>query len=151
MTDLRKAAEMALEALEKKYGSWGKGHDILNLNAIVSLRHALIDSDATLIYEATKPEQNFCQRCGKRLGDGIHTCTPPEQEPVGWDGWVLREVYFEDGSPCGHREPPKREWQGLTDEEIKNVWQEIKDAVCLDHQTFARAIEAKLREKNNGN
>ena len=43
---------------------------------------------------------------------------------------------------------PKREWQGLTDEEIKNVWQEIKDAVCLDHQTFARAIEAKLREKN---
>ena len=46
------------------------------------------------------------------------------------------------------QELPKREWQGLTDEEIKNVWQEIKDAVCLDHQTFARAIEAKLREKN---
>jgi len=23
-------------------------------------------------------ERYFCQRCGKRLRDGIHTCTPPE-------------------------------------------------------------------------
>ena len=23
-------------------------------------------------------ERNFCPRCGKRLGDGIHTCTPPQ-------------------------------------------------------------------------
>jgi len=22
-------------------------------------------------------ERNFCERCGKRLGSGIHTCTPP--------------------------------------------------------------------------
>jgi hypothetical protein len=28
-------------------------------------------------------ERNFCERCGKRLFDGIHTCTPPaKQEPV---------------------------------------------------------------------
>ena len=81
-------------------------------------------------------------------GDYEDLLIKTEQKPVAWDGWILREVYFEDESPCGHREPPKREWQGLTDEEIKNVWQEIKDAVCLDHQTFARAIEAKLREKN---
>jgi hypothetical protein len=32
-----------------------------------------------------------------------------KQEPVAWNGWVLREVYFEDGIPCTHREPPKRE------------------------------------------
>jgi hypothetical protein len=24
-------------------------------------------------------ERNFCERCGKRLGDLIHTCTPPAQ------------------------------------------------------------------------
>ena len=24
-------------------------------------------------------EQYFCHRCGKRLGDGIHTCTPPNE------------------------------------------------------------------------
>jgi hypothetical protein len=25
-------------------------------------------------------ERNFCERCGKRLGSGIHTCTPPLKE-----------------------------------------------------------------------
>ncbi len=26
---------------------------------------------------ASVQERNFCERCGKRLGDYIHTCTPP--------------------------------------------------------------------------
>ena len=43
----------------------------------------------------------------------------------------------------------KREWQGLTDEEIDNfakaVWP--REATSSD---FIRAIEAKLKEKNNG-
>ncbi len=25
-------------------------------------------------------ERNFCERCGKRLNGGIHTCTPPKSE-----------------------------------------------------------------------
>ena len=40
----------------------------------------------------------------------------------------------------------KREWQGLTDEEIENLWQNTSP--YYDHQDFARAIEAKLKEKN---
>lgn len=44
--------------------------------------------------------------------------------------------------------PPQREWQRLTDEEIKAMWNEWKDALCLDHKTWAQAIEAKLKEKN---
>ena len=44
-----------------------------------------------------------------------------KQDPMAWNGWVLREVYFEDGIPCTHREPPKREWVGLTDEEIQDL------------------------------
>jgi hypothetical protein len=43
---------------------------------------------------------------------------------------------------------PKRKWQGLTDKGIEKVWDGMKGAVCLDHKTFARAIEAKLKEKN---
>ena len=27
--------------------------------------------------KALTDEVYFCSRCGKRLGDGIHTCTPP--------------------------------------------------------------------------
>ncbi len=36
--------------------------------------------------KAEKQERYFCERCGKRLSGGIHTCTPPaeaeKQEPV---------------------------------------------------------------------
>jgi len=40
---------------------------------------------------------------------------------------------------------PKKEWVGLTDDEIDSI------AVGDDHEilTFARAIEAKLKEKND--
>lgn len=41
--------------------------------------------------------------------------------------------------------PPKREWVGLTDEEVTFVWHENEPSPHL----FARAIEAKLKEKNS--
>jgi hypothetical protein len=51
--------------------------------------------------------------------------------------------------------PPRREWQGLTEDEIWACNQVQTDEefchICVDHQhvpDFARAIEAKLREKN---
>jgi hypothetical protein len=44
---------------------------------------------------------------------------------------------------------PQRTWVGLTNEEISALWNEWKDAVCLDHKTWAKAIEAKLKEKNS--
>jgi hypothetical protein len=31
------------------------------------------------VIAAPVQERNFCERCGKRLGSGIHTCTPPAQ------------------------------------------------------------------------
>ena len=53
----------------------------------------------------------------------------------------------------------KREWQGLTDEEAKEVWKQLN--YDLNHGKFAaddterhvivefyRAVEAKLKEKN---
>jgi hypothetical protein len=45
--------------------------------------------------------------------------------------------------------PPQREWQGLTDEEIEKIfiWQEWGEDFA-DFEPVARAIEAKLREKN---
>ena len=49
----------------------------------------------------------------------------------------------------------KRPWVGLTDEEIDGIEQEIYTQTRMKNQTlsiyllkFARAIEAKLREKN---
>ena len=56
----------------------------------------------------------------------------------------------------------KKEWVGLTDEEIKHAWSQLwydlnngKFAATDDpsrhtNVMFARAIEAKLKEKNSG-
>ena len=42
-----------------------------------------------------------------------------------------------------------RPWVGLTDEEIKELRLKTFDAVATNHEVY-RAIEAKLKEKNNG-
>ena len=41
-----------------------------------------------------------------------------------------------------------KEWIGLTDEEIKEVY--VKRGVELTFNGFARAIEMRLKEKNSG-
>ena len=41
--------------------------------------------------------------------------------------------------------PPKREWQGLTDEEMHECWDSPLTPLGMKH---ARMIEAKLKEKN---
>lgn len=46
----------------------------------------------------------------------------------------------------------KREWRGLTDEEWIELWDKtVKYAPSVTRvEDFARAIEAKLKEKNHG-
>jgi len=59
----------------------------------------------------------------------------PEQEPMRW---------FQQFGDA----PPRKEWVELTDEEILDLWiANHKDTGATD--AFARAIEAKLKEKNN--
>jgi len=60
-----------------------------------------------------------------------------------YNGWVLRNVYFEDGEPLMHSDP---EWQGLTYEEVENLCMEFVGQ--FQKASFARAIEAKLKSKN---
>jgi len=50
-----------------------------------------------------------------------------------------------------YHEPPKREWVGLTDDEIAQLMFKCDVIVTGPTQfNFAHAIEAKLKEKNNG-
>ena len=46
----------------------------------------------------------------------------------------------------------KREWIGLTDEERNNLWREVVGwgDPSHDDEDLMKAIEAKLKEKNNG-
>jgi hypothetical protein len=112
--------------------------------------------------------------------DGKNTPQPkPEQEPVAWmdeygdvlsasvvDGNGLRNIPL-------YTAPPKREWVGLTEEEIEVIGKDDKVLLAQFHTSvkaidemkdptaqimnlvirqqgfnFAKAIEAKLREKN---
>jgi hypothetical protein len=61
---------------------------------------------------------NKCQRCGEINPAEIHTCTP------------------------------EREWQGLTDEEYETMAEHYVTNCYFDTLKYARAIEAKLKEKN---
>ena len=91
----------------------------------------------------------------------VHKTGGKEHEPVAWmtqGGDVSRsrkyfeEMGFTDLIPL-YTAPPQREFIGLTDEEISAVILEseitLKNYCSEDKQTeYARAIEAKLREKN---
>jgi len=46
--------------------------------------------------------------------------------------------------------PPKKEWVGLTNEEIEDIRLEYHYADGAVKVGYERAIEAKLKEKNNG-
>jgi hypothetical protein len=47
-------------------------------------------------------------------------------------------------------ENSRQEWVGLTDEEIQTVVNKVASGEYQYSDTFARAIEAKLKEKNGG-
>jgi hypothetical protein len=84
---------------------------------------------------------------------------PEEQEPVAWQ-W-LNTAHFRKNLPVNaesgawnplYTRPPRREWQGLTEEEVFHVENNVPDSVISDRQWtvyFARAIEAVLRSKNH--
>jgi hypothetical protein len=85
-----------------------------------------------------------------------------KQEPV---AWLVRD--YVDGfryvssteNPSGtiavlseplYTAPPKREWVGLTDEEINDFDKKLRDHNDYCSLHFAWGISAKLKEKNGG-
>ena len=79
----------------------------------------------------------LCCKCGVKL---IYDGDRSQRE------WLEERFGKESGIECPDCKP-KREWQGLTDEEVQ-MFIEARwgDGVNFTH--FIRAIEAKLKEKN---
>jgi hypothetical protein len=95
----------------------------------------------------------------------------PEEEPVAWitnggkgELWWHRSSKFdEEGNLIGpnpddiplYTAPLKKEWVGLTDKEIQDLGYlsekfDASNSEWFDRWGFARAIEAKLKDKNHG-
>ena len=115
----------------------------------------------------------------KRLIDvvGGMVLAQVEQEPVAWmtineygeeddihyenpeghllEGWTHKPLYTHPPTVQPKKEPPKREWVGLTEEEIAVIGDKVanEDLVGLVSNfrvRLARAIEQTLKEKNHG-
>ena len=69
--------------------------------------------------------------------------------------WSDCAVHSEPAYPagecnCGGYTPQQRTWVGLTDEEVQALRYKIDSTAHWTYDEFARVIEAKLKEKNNG-
>ena len=122
------AMQLALEALES---------DPISHAGLVSRKQAI-----TALRQALETEQ-----------EPVATVTSESGNPNLSMSW-----WHEPALPVGtkiYTSPPKREWVGLTADEIwqcnKASGSAVEFHICYEHQNvldFAEAIEAKLKEKN---
>ena len=76
----------------------------------------------------------FCMHWQDRWGCN-HYVDPKEPHPV-------------NAKPL-YTHPPQRTWVGLTDEDMKKSWYDMENIMgWYSFQEVARAIEAKLKERN---
>ena len=149
MTD-REAIKMAFDTLVNltsidEYGS--KEEIIAKHKTMGMLRQALAQPEQA---EYDKLTVKFGERAKEYL-EAAKKSWQPEQEPVAYMGSAGlgydKNKYL---SIPLYTAPPKREWVGLTDETLDDVY------FCVEGGTTpletwreqARAIEAKLKEKN---
>ena len=106
-----------------------------------------------LLAELAKPEQEPTA-CGYDETVGMCTNNPCcEQTPVAylWECIGRWSAYLAANGKQGNLAPPRKEWVGLTDEEMPTLTTGTGPITMLPwHETkaFIRAIEAKLKEKN---
>jgi hypothetical protein len=70
--------------------------------------------------------------------------TPPAAQPA----LDIRQ-HYKDGWAAGF-DAAQRQWVGLPDDEIEEMANDFEEGYVFLYRSFARAIEAKLKEKNNG-
>ena len=149
----RELMQRALEGLEAAY----EGQIWLSHlpDVITALRERLAQPE---------PAPGYCQHC-KQYTIEEPLPAQPEQEPFAWaDESAIRWLADRKGKTSAHcttklsaarsfekpmpiyTTPPRREWVGLTDEEKAELDAEYGD----DTLAHLDAIEAKLKEKNNG-
>lgn len=115
-------------------------------------------TDLGITYEEANPPEPHCKRCGKKLGTeayDVHTCTPKENKPVAWrfhdrNTWCyvnhLTDLPQDKFEPL-YTTPPKKEWVGLTKEELAEI-AEFHFHGAFSGREVYEDIETRLKEKN---
>ena len=165
MTD-RELLEQALKALKLAYA----GIDAITVHgkAITALEQRLAQPERVNQCGETCERAKLCATCARGLDEqpqrthweGCEEVHPEcrKQEPIAWvTGWhdghcVIRAVDPALMLPVGAAlyTAPQRQLQGLTEEEIKALPQWYPSHETAAVLPLIRAVEAKLREKNNG-
>ena len=167
MTD-REAMQQALEALETcGEDEWHSDDDFGMMQvydeakvtqAITALRERLAQPEPGAWREVTYDQlMEEVRNRGYEIRNAKIVAPQPEQEPFGYfrydlrlDAWVQNRAGL-TGTPFYTSPPASKPWVGLTDAEIGIVSADIWGSVLIapqSYQAFARAIEAKLKEKN---
>ena len=170
MSDLRTAAQQALETLEQGFGMLRREAERKHEAAITALKAALEqpeqDTDCHL--------QGICQRSGYGIG------RPEQAEPVAW----LRREELADLQTCNYRQlgadspriwapreadtpppgqdlvpvfthPPRREWRSLSEGSLMGIYTDFDrkaDKQWTNAEYLLRlmdTVQAKLKEKNH--
>lgn len=82
----------------------------------------------------------------KTLRDFVHEAIVPLIEDV-----LVKKLYQALEVVVSEIKPPRKEWVGLTEDEVENLMNAtgIFGGLTPDEIALARAIEAKLKEKNS--
>ncbi len=188
MSDLKKASQQALEALENsrvfvttrekiKHPEGAEWYD----ERISALKAALAQEEQVIrgLHSITNEDRGVLTLCfadessaeafmASYTGDADEALIQrtalgqqeQEQEPVAWVDSAELKHLSDDFEPVISKRavseydiplythPPRREWQGLTEEEIDAVAAELGYAQ-LTPREVARAVEKALKEKNN--
>lgn len=163
MTDLRTAAQQALEALEKT-ASYDIPPTSQVRSSITALRAALKQPEQEPVALCDPAEYDDFQGAVSRNCAAANS--PKRHAPVTMETVYETIIHWDEGGGKRSRRelarrivdlythPPRREWRGLTDEQLLYVYNELPnwgmdmDSLSPKLKQFARAIEAALKERN---
>ena len=106
---------------------------------------------ALAVLEMLSEDDRNAEKCIRILGAAL---VEPKQKPVaciktnGELMWLKKPSTIYSKPRPLYTAPPRKEWVGLTAEDMADAHNSTNGDVMMRLAGFARAIEAKLREKN---
>jgi hypothetical protein len=153
----------AFEELSRRQGDWGmqgsRKHQIMRYAENVENKGTSMTDKEAMAMALDALETLMIERGSiyeKAIAALKEALAQPEQEPVAilnhaHGVHTFRNVKLKglpDGEYLVYIHPPQRTWVGLTDEDIGDAYVAWDDTNGASFADFARAIEAKLKQKN---